>query len=75
MRNLFNSLDLIDIIYIQETGRETCVDMELRRANPYVYSEIKENNSSQRTEGVDYDFYADAGATESGGDALPRANP
>lgn len=45
--------------------RETCVDMELRRANPYVYSEIKENNSSQRQEGVDYDFYADAGATES----------
>lgn len=45
--------------------RETCVDMELRRANPYVYSEIRENNSSQRQEGVDYDFYADAGATES----------
>ena len=45
--------------------RETCVDMELRRANPFVYSEIKENGNSQRTEGVDYDFYADAGASES----------
>ena len=45
--------------------RETCVDMELRRANPYVYSEIKESHSSQRTEGVDYDFYADAGSSES----------
>lgn len=44
--------------------RETAVDMELRKANPYVYSEIKENTSSQRKEGVDYDFYADAGATE-----------
>lgn len=44
--------------------RETCVDMELRRANPFFFSEIKENNSAQRQEGVDYDFYADAGATE-----------
>lgn len=44
--------------------RESCIDMELRRANPFVFSEIKENNSSQRQEGVDYDFYADAGATE-----------
>ena len=44
--------------------RETCVDMELRRANPFFFSEIKEQNSAQRTEGVDYDFYADAGATE-----------
>lgn len=44
--------------------RETCVDMELRRANPFVYSEIKESGNSQRTEGVDYDFYADAGASE-----------
>jgi len=44
--------------------RETAVDMELRKANPYVYGEIKENTSSQRQEGVDYDFYADAGATE-----------
>lgn len=44
--------------------RETCVDMELRRANPYVYSEIKESTNTQRKEGVDYDFYADAGANE-----------
>lgn len=44
--------------------RETCVDMELRRANPYVYSEIKESTNTQRLEGVDYDFYADAGANE-----------
>lgn len=44
--------------------RETCVDMELRRAHPFVYSEIKESNSQQRTEGVDYDFYADSGASE-----------
>lgn len=44
--------------------RETCVDMELRRANPFFFSEIKEQNSTQRLEGVDYDFYADAGATE-----------
>ena len=44
--------------------REACIDMEMRRADPFVYSEIKENNSSQRQEGVDYDFYADAGATE-----------
>tara|TARA_B100001059_G_scaffold119089_1_gene119218 strand:+ start:26 stop:1468 length:1443 start_codon:yes stop_codon:yes gene_type:complete len=48
--------------------RETAVDMELRKANPYVYSEIKENTSSQRQEGVDYDFYADAGATETNDD-------
>lgn len=44
--------------------RETCIDMELRRANPFFFSEIKEQNSAQRQEGVDYDFYADAGATE-----------
>ena len=45
--------------------RETCIDMELRRAQPFVYSEIKESNSTQRQEGVDYDFYADSGASES----------
>ena len=44
--------------------RETCIDMELRRAQPFVYSEIKESNSTQRTEGVDYDFYADSGASD-----------
>jgi len=44
--------------------RECCIDMEIRRANPFVYSEIKENQSNQRTEGVDYDFYAEAGASE-----------
>lgn len=44
--------------------RESCIDMELRRANPQVFAEIKDQSSSNRTEGVDYDFYADAGATE-----------
>jgi hypothetical protein len=39
--------------------------MEFRRANPMVFGEIKDQSSSNRTEGVDYDFYADAGATES----------
>lgn len=45
--------------------RESCIDMEFRRANPMVFGEIKDQSSSNRTEGVDYDFYADAGATES----------
>ena len=44
--------------------RETAIDMELRRSNPFVYSEIKESSSSNRVEGVDYDFYADAGSSE-----------
>jgi hypothetical protein len=45
--------------------RETCIDMELRKANPHVFTEIKESNSTAHKEGVDYDFYADAGAAES----------
>lgn len=44
--------------------RETCIDMELRKANPHVFTEIKESNSTAHKEGVDYDFYADAGASE-----------
>lgn len=45
--------------------RESCVDMEIRRSNPHVFAEIKDQSSNNRTEGVDYDFYADAGASES----------
>lgn len=44
--------------------RESCVDMELRRSDPHVYAEVKDQSSGNRTEGVDYDFYADAGASE-----------
>jgi hypothetical protein len=44
--------------------RESCVDMEIRRSDPHVYAEVKDQSSGNRTEGVDYDFYADAGASE-----------
>jgi len=44
--------------------RECAATMEQSRANPIVYSEIKEGQNVAEKEGVDFDFYADAGASE-----------
>ncbi len=44
--------------------RETALSMEQQRANPIVYSEVKEGQNVGDKEGVDFDFYADAGAAE-----------
>ena len=44
--------------------RETAVNMEMIRAHPVVYSEIKDAQNQGDKEGVDYDFYADAGVAE-----------
>lgn len=44
--------------------RETAVQMEQHRADPIVYSEVKETNNVGDKEGVDYDFYADAGSSQ-----------
>lgn len=44
--------------------RETALSMEQQRANPVVYSEVKESQNVGDKEGVDFDFYADAGASE-----------
>jgi hypothetical protein len=44
--------------------RETCLQMEYKRSQVVVFSEIKESTSAAAKEGVDYDFYADASAGE-----------
>lgn len=44
--------------------RESAVNMEQNRAFPTVYSEIKEGQNQSEKEGVDYDFYANAGVAE-----------
>lgn len=45
--------------------RETTMRMEIQRAFPQYFTEIKDNgNSMSSREGIDFDFYADAVATE-----------
>ena len=44
--------------------RETAVAMETRRAELTMFTEIQENNSSEKREGVDYDFYADSNTSK-----------
>lgn len=44
--------------------RETAITMESLRANPTVYSEIKENQSQSAKEGTDFENFADAHAAE-----------
>ena len=44
--------------------RESATLMEQNRAHPIVYSEIKEGQNQGEKEGVDYDFYANAGVSE-----------
>lgn len=44
--------------------RESATMMEENRANPIVYSEVKEGQNQGEKEGVDYDYYANAGVAE-----------
>lgn len=44
--------------------RETAVAMEMRRAENTMFTEIQENNNSEKREGVDYDFYADSNTSK-----------
>ena len=44
--------------------RETAITMETLRANPVVYSEIKEVQAQTEKEGADFNQYADATAAE-----------
>ena len=44
--------------------RETAITMETLRANPVVYSEIKETQLQSEKEGADFNQYADATAAE-----------
>ena len=44
--------------------RETAMAMEIRRAENTMFTEIQENNNSEKREGVDYDFYADSNTSK-----------
>ena len=54
--------------------RQTTLSMEYQRSNPQYFSEVKDVNNRQMSEGIDYDFYADANASETSDDMKFKRN-
>ena len=55
--------------------RQSALYMELQRSEPRYFSEVKDTGNNQAArEGIDFDFYADANAAETGDDLKFQRN-